>query len=175
MSRDPSDAANVIDPWGMQSQVEAAQIAEAEEQASEERASEGIADEGEVRDLERWIETGVLPFSETDDPPIRKVEERFGDAILRLRLYRGWSQRDLQGRSGVHQSQISRLESRPQRGLSSRRLFAILRALNVGDIAFLPPEPTLPPTALELMLWGDQWERAGRAADRRSVNRRRSA
>jgi hypothetical protein len=44
------------------------------------------------------------------------VEDRFGFAILRLRLYRRWSQRDLQHRSGVHQSQISRLESGFQRG-----------------------------------------------------------
>jgi transcriptional regulator with XRE-family HTH domain len=101
------------------------------------------------------------------------VEQRFGQAILRLRLYRGWSQRDVQRSSGVHQSQISRLETGRQRGLSSRRIFAVLRALNVGEIALMPP-PVAPQTALEVMLRGDPWERAGRAAERR-VNRRRSA
>ena len=101
------------------------------------------------------------------------VEERFGQAVMRLRLHQGWSQRDLQRTCGVHQSQISRLESGRQRGLSSRRIFAILRALHVGEIAFLPP-PTVPQTQLEIMLFGDPWERAGRAAERR-VNRRRSA
>ena len=101
------------------------------------------------------------------------VEERFGQAIIRLRLYQGWSQRDLQRTCGVHQSQISRLESGRQRGLSSRRIFAILRALHVGEIAFLPP-PTVPQSQLEIMLFGDPWERAGRAVERR-VNRRRSA
>lgn len=117
------------------------------------------------------------------------VEERFGRAVLRLRLYMGWSQRDLQRTCGVHQSQISRLETGQQHGLSSRRIFAILRALHVGEIAFLPP-PTNPPTALELMFRGDPWERAGLAAEQRAaraaaqraaraaerrVNRRRSA
>ena len=102
------------------------------------------------------------------------VEEQFGHAILRLRLFRGWSQRDLQRTSGVHQSQISRLESGRQRGLSTRRLFAILRALHVGEILLLPPVPRVAPTELERMLWGDPWERAGRAADVR-VNRRRTA
>ncbi|MBI2780841.1 MAG: helix-turn-helix transcriptional regulator [Chloroflexi bacterium] len=105
--------------------------------------------------------------------PKSTVEERFGQAVMRLRLYYGWSQRDLQRTCGVHQSQISRLESGRQRGLSSRRIFAILRALRVGEIAFLPP-PTGPQTPLEIMLFGDPWERAGRAVERR-VSRRRSA
>lgn len=109
------------------------------------------------------------------EAPKLTVEERFGQAIMRLRLYRGWSQRDLQRGCGVHQSQISRLEAGQQRGLSSRRLFAILKALHVGEIAFLPPVPKVPPTELERVLWGDPWERAGRAAERRRVNRRRSA
>lgn len=106
--------------------------------------------------------------------PVRQkltVEERFGQAVMRLRLYQGWSQRDLQRTCGVHQSQISRLESGQQRGLSSRRIFAILCALHVGEIVFLPP-PTVPQTQLEIMLFGDPWERAGRAVERR-VNRRR--
>ncbi|MEO5703369.1 MAG: helix-turn-helix transcriptional regulator [Candidatus Limnocylindrales bacterium] len=107
--------------------------------------------------------------------PTLTVEERFGTAVLRLRLYRGWSQRDLQHTCGVHQSQISRLEAGRQRGMSIRRVFAILRALRVDVIAFVPRPPASPPTDLELMLWGDPWERAGRAADRRSVNRRRNA
>ena len=108
-----------------------------------------------------------------DGLPKLTVEQRFGQAVLRLRLYRGWSQRDVQRSSGVHQSQISRLETGRQHGLSSRRIFAILRALRVGEVAFMPP-PSAPQTALEFMLRGDPWERAGRAAERR-VNRRRSA
>jgi len=113
------------------------------------------------------------PEPATPVRPKSTVEERFGQAVMRLRLYRGWSQRDLQRTCGVHQSQISRLESGRQRGLSSRRIFAILRALHVGEIAFLPP-PTVQQTQLEIMLYGDPWERAGRAVERR-VNRRRSA
>ena len=125
-----------------------------------------------------WWDRALVGDAPGGSPPagIAKptVEARIGHAVLRLRLYWGWSQRELQRRSGVHQSQISRLESGSQHGLSTRRLFAILRALRVGDVAFLPPEPVVPPTALELMLHGDPWERATLAADRR-VNRRRSA
>lgn len=102
------------------------------------------------------------------------VEEKIGRAVLRLRLYWGWSQAELGRRSGVDQTTISRLESGRQRGLSLRRLAAILRALRVGEIDFLPPRPIVEPTALELMLYSNPWERAGGAADRR-VNRRRSA
>ncbi|MGH7735287.1 MAG: helix-turn-helix domain-containing protein, partial [Gemmatimonadales bacterium] len=71
------------------------------------------------------------------------VEERLGQAVLRLRLYRGWSQKDLERASGVDQTTISRFELGRQRGLSSRRLFAMLRALHVGDITVEPPTPRL--------------------------------
>jgi transcriptional regulator with XRE-family HTH domain len=103
------------------------------------------------------------------------VEERFGQAVLRLRLYRGWTQRDVQRTCGVHQSQVSRLETGKSGGLSMRRVVAILRALHADEIEFRPATPIVPPTELERMLWGDPWERAGRAAERRRVNRRRSA
>jgi len=104
------------------------------------------------------------------------VAARFGQAVLRLRLFRGWTQKDVERASGVHQSQVSRLETGRQLGLSTRRVFAILQVLHVGDIAFLPPVPATPPTELELMLWGgDPWELAGQAAERRRVSRRRSA
>jgi transcriptional regulator with XRE-family HTH domain len=109
------------------------------------------------------------------DRPEPTIEERFGEAVLRLRLFWGWSQRELQHRSRVHQSQISRLESGRQRGLSTRRLFAILRALRVGHISFEPPVSRVSPTDLDVLLWGDPWERAGRAVERRRLNRRRSA
>jgi transcriptional regulator with XRE-family HTH domain len=110
-----------------------------------------------------------------DGPAKLTVPELFGQAILRLRLYRSWTQRDLQRTCGVHQSQISRLESGKSPGLSMRRVYAILRALHADCIDFLPAKPAVPPTALELLLWGDQWERAGRAAERRRLSRRRSA
>jgi transcriptional regulator with XRE-family HTH domain len=108
-------------------------------------------------------------------PRVPTTEERFGQAILRLRLYRGWTQRDVQRACGVHQSQISRLEAGRSRGLSMRRVYAILRVLHAERIEFMPPAPAFPPTALELMLRGDLWERAGRAAERRRLSRRRSA
>jgi transcriptional regulator with XRE-family HTH domain len=103
-----------------------------------------------------------------------RVELKVGYAVLRLRLYWGWSQLTLESRSGVDQTTISRLERGRQRGLSIRRLFKILHALRVGEVVFLPRPPKVEPTSLELMLHGDPWQRATIEAGRR-VNRRRSA
>jgi transcriptional regulator with XRE-family HTH domain len=108
-------------------------------------------------------------------PPDRlSMEVILGRAFLRLRLYLGWSQRDLERASGVDQSTICRLEVGKGANVGSRRLVALLSALRADDVVFLPRPPAAPPTALELMLHGDPWERAIREADRR-VNRRRSA
>lgn len=169
------DAATVIDFWAAERDHDDAEIDVAEIDAAEIDAAEDGSDVDDGEAVGDAVGDAIVgDASERKTVPPLSVEERFGHAILRLRLYRGWSQRDLQRTSGVHQSQVSRLETGRQRGLSSRRVFAILRALRVGEVAFLPPEPAVPPTQLELMLWGDPWARAGRAAERR-VNRRRSA
>ena len=102
------------------------------------------------------------------------TEEMLGRGILRLRLYIGWSQRELERKSGVDQSTICRLETGHAANVGSARLCAILRALRVGDVVFVPRFPAVEPTALELMLRGDPWKRAVAEAERR-VNRRRSA
>jgi transcriptional regulator with XRE-family HTH domain len=86
---------------------------------------------------------------------------------MQLRLYHGWSQATLEHRSHVDQTTISRLERGQQRGLSIRRLAAILDALHVGDVVFDRPNLISEPTNLELMLFGDRWARAPREADRR--------
>lgn len=97
-------------------------------------------------------------------PP--KALAKIGRGILRMRLFWGWSQADLEYRSGVDQTTISRLERGVQRGLSLRRLAKILDALRVGDVLFEKP-PTIPQTDLEIMLYGDRWERAVTEPDRR--------
>jgi transcriptional regulator with XRE-family HTH domain len=99
------------------------------------------------------------------------VEELLGRAILRLRLYRGWSQRDLERRARVDQSTISRLETGGRANVGARRLCSVLEALGVADIV-MPASGTLEPTTLELMLYGDPWQRAGREAERRVARRR---
>jgi Predicted transcriptional regulators len=99
-------------------------------------------------------------------PDRRRSLAKIGRAVLRLRLYRGWSQQDLEARSGVDQTTISRLERGTQRGLSIRRLAAILDALHVGDVVFDRP-PTVRQTDLEIMLYGDRWAKAVAEADRR--------
>jgi transcriptional regulator with XRE-family HTH domain len=110
------------------------------------------------------------PFAGADNP----VEQKLGRAILQLRMYWGWSQRELGRRAGVSQSVISRLEGGKAQGLSVRRLFAILRALRIGELLMLPRPPSVPQTDLELMLQGDPWLRA-KARAARQLNRRRSA
>ena len=102
------------------------------------------------------------------------AEQMFGRALLRLRLYIGWSQMDVERKAGVDQSTICRLETGHAANVGSARICAILRALQVGDVVFLPRFPASEPTALEMMLRGDPWKRAIAEADRR-VNRRRSA
>jgi transcriptional regulator with XRE-family HTH domain len=97
-----------------------------------------------------------------------------GRAALRLRLFLRWTQRDLEIRSGVDQTTISRFERGRQQGMSIQCLAAILEALKPGRVEFLPP-PGPPPTPLELMLYGDHWRRAGEEADRRLARATRRA
>ena len=100
-------------------------------------------------------------------PPDRpKALAKIGREILRLRLFRGWSQAVLAHRAKLSQGTISRLERGVQRGLSIRRLEAVMEALRVGDVTFAPP-PTVPQADLEIMLYGDHWQRAIQEADRR--------
>jgi transcriptional regulator with XRE-family HTH domain len=97
----------------------------------------------------------------------RTALHKIGRAVLRLRLYYGWSQRDLEHRSKVDQTTISRLERGVLGGLSIRRLGAILDALHVGEIVFGEPDLIVAPTDLEIMLFGDRWALARQEADRR--------
>jgi transcriptional regulator with XRE-family HTH domain len=127
------------------------------------------ADEGVDHD---FIETGIL--IPDPKPAERPVAERVGVAILRLRIYRGLSQAKLEQLCGVDQTTISRFENANGHGLSSRRLFAMLRALRAEEISFGPGPRTVPQSSWEDAMYGDLWERAGRLAEAR-VNRRRSA
>ena len=111
-----------------------------------------------------------------DDEPAAELtaEELLGRAVLRLRLYHRWSQCELERRSGVDQSTISRLETGHRSNLGAGRFSAVLRALQVGEAVLLPRADALARTTLERMLYGDPWERAVAEADRR-ISRRRSA
>jgi transcriptional regulator with XRE-family HTH domain len=55
-----------------------------------------------------------------------------------MRLYRGWTQEQLQDRSSVDQSIVSRLELGRVVHLRLRRLLDMLGVLGVGDVFFVP-------------------------------------
>jgi transcriptional regulator with XRE-family HTH domain len=122
-------------------------------------------------DLE-FIETGWI--RREPEPAPRPVEERLGLALLRLRVYRGLSQAQLERISKVDQSIISRVENGKLGGLAIRRLYDLLRALRADEITFGPGPKTVPQSSWEDAMYGDLWERAGRVAEAR-LSRRRSA
>jgi transcriptional regulator with XRE-family HTH domain len=129
----------------------------------------GDADRGEYA---AWLR--ALLAAEARAARRLPAEQLLGRGLLQLRLFIGWSQMDVERKSGVDQSTISRLETGTAANVGSARICRILRALQVGDVVFLPRISPVEPTALELMLRGDPWKRALAEADRR-VNRRRSA
>src|SRR5829696_5158081 len=65
-------------------------------------------------------------------------EELLGRGLLRLRLYMGWSQKDVERVSQVDQSTLSRLETGKAANVGSARICAVLAALRVGDVVILP-------------------------------------
>lgn len=120
--------------------------------------------------LDEWVEQGDIVLfarAQPDETMELTVEQLLGRAILRLRLYFGWSQRELGRRARLHQSTISRVERGRQAGLSLKRLFAICRALRVVDVDLVTRKPSVPPTEVEIMLRGDRWARAVAAANRK--------
>jgi transcriptional regulator with XRE-family HTH domain len=135
-------------------------------------SSDGVAFDERDWSTRAWLEAVLA--AEARAATRLSAEEMLGRALLRLRLYLGWSQRDLERSSGVDQSTLSRLETAHAANVGSARICRILDALQVGDVVFLPRLSAIEPTALELMLRGDPWKRAIAAADRR-VNRRRTA
>ena len=134
-----------------------------------EQGASGLDDSWEQR---AWL--NALLAAEARAAARLPAEQLLGRGLLRLRLLVGWSQMDVERKSGVDQSTLSRLETGTAANVGSARICRILQALAVGDVVFLPRFPTVEPTALELMLRGDPWKRAVAEADRR-VNRRRSA
>ena len=127
-------------------------------------------DDGDLDDHDRDGDDdleGMIWRLRADPAPRKLALEQMGEAVLRLRLFRGWTQSDVELAARVDQTTISRLERGGQRGLSIQRLARILDALRVGEISFSPPKPAIPPTDLELMLRGDPWQRAGDRAARR--------
>jgi transcriptional regulator with XRE-family HTH domain len=70
------------------------------------------------------------------DPVVQRGMQLIGAAVRRRRQRLGWTQRDLERRSGIDQSTISRLENGQRVGLRLARLARLVAAL--GGLDFGP-------------------------------------
>jgi ribosome-binding protein aMBF1 (putative translation factor) len=66
-----------------------------------------------------------------------------GQLLIALRIAKGMSQRDLAGRLGVHESQVSRDERNEYHGVTLERAAKILEALGVQLISRVEQDSTL--------------------------------
>ena len=74
-----------------------------------------------------------------------------GAAVKRRRLALGWSQRDVQRATGIHQTVISRLERGVLTGIRFSKFARLVAAMNGLDLERPHPRPPK----------GYWWERAG--------------
>jgi DNA-binding Xre family transcriptional regulator len=68
-------------------------------------------------------------------PEVQRGWELIGASVKRRRLAIGWSQRDLQRASGLHQSAISRLENGRLSGIRFSTFARLVAAMNGLDPA----------------------------------------
>jgi transcriptional regulator with XRE-family HTH domain len=68
-------------------------------------------------------------FEHSRDPAQQRGFELIGATIRRRRLALGWTQRDLEARSGIDQAVISRLENGKQYGMRWLRFAELVEAL----------------------------------------------
>jgi transcriptional regulator with XRE-family HTH domain len=95
-----------------------------------------------------------MPWAEPEpprDPIVQKGLSLLGAAMQRARRRKGWSQRDLASRTGVHQSTISRFERGDRVGLRFSRFCMLVGVLEGLD--FLPPELVDEPTFTTRRQW----------------------
>lgn len=119
-----------------------------------------------------------MPWNEPNwwmsDPLAKRGMVLIGAAVRRQRLNRGWSQRDLEGLTGIHQSTISRLETGQRCGVRFTRfakMVATLGGLDFGRSgAFGPlglsPNPTV---ALQQVEQAEAMLRSARATVERRI------
>ena len=97
------------------------------------------------RGLTARVHRGVMPWLDDDvleDFETQLGRDSLGRQIWRLRQRAGWTQRQLQARTGVDQAVISRLENGKQRGISWWRFARLIGTLGGVDP---PPDPPKPP------------------------------
>jgi transcriptional regulator with XRE-family HTH domain len=83
-----------------------------------------------------------------DDPIRDQAEQRgfdlVGRTIRRKRTWLGWSQRQLEGRSGIDQTVISRIETGKQFGVRWVRFARLVDALDGLETPTLRPDSSVP-------------------------------
>ena len=107
---------------------------------------------------------GGMPWANPEpprDPLVQKGLTLLGAAMRRARLRKGWSQRDLEARTGVDQSTISRFERGDRVGMRFSRLCLIVSVLD--GLEFDPPGPAVEPFFSTRKAWIEYEERQYRA------------
>jgi transcriptional regulator with XRE-family HTH domain len=77
-------------------------------------------------------------------PDVQRGWELLGAAVKRRRETIGWSQRDLQRATGIHQSVISRLENGVLMGIRFSKFARLVAALNGLELERPHPPPPRP-------------------------------
>ena len=95
------------------------------------------------------------------DPLVQKGLDLLGAAMRRARERKGWTQRELEARTGVDQSTISRFERGDRVGMRFSRLALIVGVL--GGLEFDPPGPAVEPFFSTRKAWIEYEERQYRA------------
>lgn len=123
--------------------------------------------------------TWFLPPALRPEPPaVRGARRVLGLGIRRTRLFQGMTQLELEERSGLDQTAISRLELGRFVDLRLRRLLDVIGALGVDDLVLAPGLSAAPRSSVDEMLEPGRWAAADARARREIetiLSRRRSA
>lgn len=109
-----------------------------------------------------WATTGTR--GRPEPARIRAARVVFGAGILRARLFRGLTQLELEERSGLDQTVISRLERGRFVNVRLTRLLALLAALEVEDVMLLPGRSPGVASSVDDMLDQGRWAEANARA-----------
>jgi transcriptional regulator with XRE-family HTH domain len=121
----------------------------------------------------------LLPAWRRREPAAMRAARRvLGLGIRRTRLFHEWTQLELEARTGLDQTAISRLELGRYVDLRLRRLLSVISALGIDDVILVPAEPPGPRGSVDELLAAGRWAAADTRARREiegMLSRRRIA